>query len=104
MLATLVTILILASGGPAPIPGSPPQAPEILRNTTIKVFRDVGTERRPYVELYEGGELIMRIPSGLYSIEANLADTSGISHPCDVVKVRIGHRKTRRIKLSCSIK
>jgi hypothetical protein len=104
MLATLVTILTLASGGPAPVPGSPPKGQDVLRNTTIKVFRVVGTQRRPYVELYEGGVLTMRIPSGLYSIEANFADASGINHPCGVVNVRISHRRTQRIKLSCSIK
>jgi hypothetical protein len=111
MLATLVTILTLANGGPPAVAGSPRAEPEVLRDTTIKVFRDVGTEQRPYVELYEGGELTMRLPPGLYSIEANL-DTPSPGHPvpCDVVSneptvsLRVGHRKIQRIKLSCSIK
>jgi hypothetical protein len=105
MLATLVTIVTLLNGGPR---AAKPEPPQVLTNTTIKVFRDVGTGRRPYVELYEGGELTMRLRPGLYSIEAKLYATPNpeTSTPCGsepIVNVRIGHRKTQRIKLWCNV-
>ncbi len=107
MLATLVTILTLGAG---PLPAKP-ERHAVVPNTTIKVFRDVGAERRPYAELYEGGELTMRLRSGFYSIEAKLDTTSNLeaARPCydvalneSIVNVRVGHRKTQRIKFVCS--
>jgi hypothetical protein len=105
MLATLVTILTLLNGGPH---GTQREPPQVLTNTTIKLFRDVGTERRPYAEMYEGGELTMRLRPGLYSIEAKLDATQSLEtpKPCGVepiVNVRVGHRKTQRIELGCSV-
>ena len=49
----------------------------------------------------------MRMPAGLYSIEAKLYDTPNVetSTPCGpkpIMNVRVGHRKTQRIKLWCS--
>jgi hypothetical protein len=101
MLATLVTILALGVGGP---PHAPPR---VLSDTTINVYRYVGTERRPYATLYEGGELILRLEPGTYAAEALFDGSIGAGPvPCGGPKtLQVSHHERRkRVKLDCSIK
>ena len=112
MLATVVTIVTLASGGPVAPVAYRRTSPERLTDTTIKVFQDIGPERRPYAERYEGGKLTLRLRPGRYSIEATLHTTSALEHPvpCDlastepIVTFQVSHDQPRQLKLWCSIK
>jgi hypothetical protein len=101
MLATLVTILALGVGGPSPAP------PRVLSDTTINVYRYVGTERHPYATLYEGGELALRLQPGTYAAEALFDGSIGAGPvPCGgpkTLRVR-RHERSKRVKLYCSIK
>jgi hypothetical protein len=100
LISTLVTIVALGSGGPHYLQH---QARGPIATTTISVFRYDGSEKRPYATLYEGGELILRLRPGVYSVEASL--TGGSVTPCGSAKpLRIGHRKTERVQLWCNTK
>jgi hypothetical protein len=101
MLATLVTILALSVGGPL-------QAhPSVLSDTTINVYRYVGTERHPYATLYEGGELILRLEPGTYAAEALFDGSVGAGPvPCGGPRTLhvSRHERGKRVRLYCSIK
>jgi hypothetical protein len=94
LISTLVTIVALG-GGPHYV------HPTAIYNSTISVFRYQGKERRPYAVLYEGGELILRLRPGVYSVEARLNNGTA---PCQSAKLSIGHRKSQHVRLGCSTK
>jgi hypothetical protein len=102
MLATLVTFLALGVGGPSPAP------PRVLSDTTINVYRYVGTERHPYATLYEGGELALRLQPGTYVAEALFDGSIGAGPvPCAGGPKTLHvsrHERSKRVKLYCSIK
>ena len=101
MLATLVTILALGVGGP-------PQAPpSVLSDTTINVYRYVGTERHPYATLYEGGELSLHLKPGTYAAEALFDGSTGAGPvPCGGPRTLhvSRHERSTRVRLYCSRK
>jgi hypothetical protein len=96
LISTLVTIVVLGGGGP------PSHQATGITNSTISIFHFDGTEKRPYATLYEGGELVLRLRPGVYSVEAHLNNATA---PCEsVAHLRIGHRKTARVRLECNTK
>ena len=79
----------------------------MLSDTTINVYRYVGTERHPYATLYEGGELALRLQPGTYAAEALFDGSIGAGPvPCGGPKTLhvSRHERSKRVKLYCSIK
>jgi hypothetical protein len=101
VISTLVTIVVLGSGGPPQIQQHPQAQAAGIANSTISVFRYQDTEKRPYATLYEGGEFVLRLRPGVYSVEAHLNNGTA---PCGSAKLHIGHRKTERVQLWCNTK
>jgi hypothetical protein len=102
LISTLVTIVVLGSGGPPSTRQHNQALAAGISNSTISVFRYDGSERRPYATLYEGGELTIRLRPGIYSVEAHL--TGSPTTLCKSVRLSIGHRKTERVQLWCNTK
>jgi hypothetical protein len=102
LIATLVTIVVVGVGAPPSARQHHQALAAGIANSTITVFRYHGSERHPYVTLYEGGELTMRLKPGSYAVEAHL--TGSPTTLCESVKLSIGHRKTERVELSCNNK
>jgi hypothetical protein len=98
LISTLVTIVVLGGGGPHM---RQHQTLEPLENTTISVFR-YQAQKGVLRDLYEGGELVLRLRPGVYSVETAL--TGGSPTKCGSAKLRIDHRKTERVQLFCNIK